>query len=278
MLRRTFTLMMPAALAAPLARTQDRSHWDRPFPPHKIAGNLYYVGTEGLSSYLVTTRDGHILINSSFERTVPMIRAAIEQLGFKYGDVKILLGSHAHGDHMAGNWLVKEQTAAKVYVMKGDEERVRMGGAGGFNKPCVVDRVLEDGEKVTHGGAALTAVLTPGHTPGCVTFTMEVNDDGVKRLAVIVGSPNVNAGTKLVGNAAHPTIASDYEKAFAAWKKLPCEIFLGAHGDYYGMVQKYAKWKADPKLKVWVDPEGYKAYIAEREQAFRAEWERQKRA
>ncbi|MEP7366036.1 MAG: subclass B3 metallo-beta-lactamase [Acidobacteriota bacterium] len=276
MLRRTFTSLFPAALAASRAWAQDRSDWDTPMEPYKIAGNLYYVGTMGLSSYLLTTPQGHILINSSFERTVPMIRKAIEQLGFKYSDVKILLGSHAHADHMAGNWLVKEQTAAKVYVMKPDDELVRKGGYAGFNKPCVVDKVLHDGEKVTHGGTTLTAVLTPGHTPGCTTWTFDVNDDGVKRLAVIVGSANVNAGTKLVGNTAYPNIAADYEKAFQVWKSLPCEIFLGAHGNYYGMLKKYARWKADPKQKVWVDPEGYKAYIAEREQAFRAEWERQK--
>jgi len=278
MLRRTFASLIPAVAATGPVWSQNRSDWDKPFPPHKIAGNLYYVGTEGLSTYLITSSQGHILINSSFERTVPMINAAIEKLGFKYSDVKILLGSHAHGDHMAGNWLVKEQTAAKVYVMKGDDELIRKGGSGGFNKPCVVDKVLEDGEKVTHGGTTLTAVLTPGHTPGCTTWTIEVNDDGVKRLAVIVGSPNVNAGTKLVGNTAYPQIAADYEKAFKVWKAIPCDIFLGAHGNYYGMVSKYERWKADPKLKVWVDPAGYKAYIGEREQAFHAEWERQKRS
>ena len=268
---------MPAAIAAGRAWAQDRSDWDTPMTPYKIAGNLYYVGTMGLSSYLITTPQGHILINSSFERTVPMISKAIGELGLKYSDVKILLGSHAHGDHMAGNWLVKEQTAAKVYVMKPDDELVRKGGSGGFNKPCVVDKVLNDGDKVTLGGTTLTAVLTPGHTPGCTTWTMEVNDDGVKRLAVVVGSPNVNAGTILVNNAKYPNIAQDYEKAFRVWKALPCEIFLGAHGNYYGMLQKYARWKADPKQKVWVDPEGYKAYITERERAFYAEWERQKK-
>lgn len=277
MLRRTFTSLMPAALLPGLA-AQERSDWDTPMAPYKIGGNLWYVGTMGLSSYLLATPEGHILINSSYERSVPMIRAAIGKAGFRYMDVKILLGSHAHGDHMAGNWIVKEQTAAKVYVMKPDDELVRKGGAGGFKKPCVVDKVLQDGDKVTLGGATLTALLTPGHTPGCTTWVMDVNDEGVKRLAVVVGSPNVNPGTVLVGNKNYPNIASDYEKAFQVWKGLPCQIFLGAHGAYYATLKKYERWKANPREKVWVDPEGYKAYIAERERAFYAEWERQKKA
>ena len=190
--------MLPAGLAA------DPPHWDEAFPPHKIAGNLYYVGTKGLSSYLVTTPRGHILINASFERTVPLIKAAIEQLGFRYSDVKILLGSHAHGDHMAGNWLVKEQTGARVLVMKEDAVAVRKGKGLLMTRPCVVDQELRDGEVVSLGGASLQAVLTPGHTEGCTTWTMEVDVEGVKRLAVVVGSPNINPGTKLVGNAEYP--------------------------------------------------------------------------
>ncbi|MBK5291819.1 MAG: subclass B3 metallo-beta-lactamase, partial [Acidobacteriia bacterium] len=232
-------------------------------------------GTKGLSTYLITTSQGNILINSSFERTVPKIKAAIEQLGFQYRDIKILLGSHAHGDHMDGNFLVKEQTAAKVYVMKGDDDLIRNGMRG--SKPCVVDKVLKDGEKITLGGATLTALLTPGHTKGCTTWTMQVNDEGKSRLAVIVGSPNVNPGYILVNNRQYPEIAEDFAKSFRVWKSLPCEIFLGAHGEYYGMAAKHKRWKADPSLKVWVDPEGYKAYIADREQAYLAELARQRK-
>lgn len=270
MLRRTFAGLLPSCT---LLRGQGRAEWDEPFPPHKIADNLYYVGTKGLSSYLITSPAGNILINASFERTVPMIRASIEKLGFRYRDLKIVLGSHAHGDHMDGTFLVKEQTAAKVFVMKRDDEVVRTGLA----RPCVVDKVLEDGEKVTLGDAVLTAVLTPGHTKGCTTWTMAVKDEGVARLAVVVGSPNVNPGYVLVGNREYPEIAEDFAKAFRGWKGLGCEIFLGAHGEYYGMVGKYERWRKDPKAKVWVDPDGYRSYIADREQAYLKELARQRK-
>lgn len=277
MVRRTFTSLLPAALALPRAWAQTPAAWDEPFPAHKIADNLFYVGTKGLSSYLITTPAGHILINSSFERTVPLIRASIEKLGFQYAGVKLLLGSHAHADHMAGNWLVREQTGAKVYVMKGDDGLVRTGGRQGFARPCAVDRVLRDGDKVEFGGVLLAAVLTAGHTMGCTTWTMAVKDGGVKRLAVIVGSPNVNPGTNLISTVWYPRMAEDYARSFQIWKAIPCDIFLGAHGEYYGMVKKYERWKANRQANVWVDPEGYQAYISEREKAFRAEWERQKK-
>ena len=272
MRRRTFISLAPASLL----RCQGRSEWDEPFPPHRIADNLFYVGTKGLSSYLVTTREGLILINSSFERTVPKIRKSIGELGFTYAQVRILLGSHAHGDHMDGNFLVKEQTGAAVYVMKGDDDVIRAGRGVGMTKPCVVDKVLRDGDQVMIGGAVLTAVLTPGHTKGCTTWTMRVRDESASYLAVIVGSPNVNPGYVLVNNREYPEIAEDFAKSFRVWKSLPCDIFLGAHGDYYGMAIKYKRSKQNPEVNVWVDPEGYKAYINEREQAYLAELKTQR--
>src|SRR5690242_13770705 len=167
--------------------------WDDPFPPHRIADHLYYVGSKGLSSYLVTTSKGNILINSCFERTVPLIRASVEKLGYKFSDVKILLGSHAHNDHMEGNFLVKELTGAQVYVMRGDEQVIAAGGKGQYLydaawKPCKVDRVLKDGDTVKLGEAVLTAHLTPGHTRGCTTWTMQAKDAGTTLDVVIVGS------------------------------------------------------------------------------------------
>jgi len=259
-------IYFPAALLA-------QNDWNDPFPPHRIADNLYYVGSKGLSSYLITTPDGNILINSSFERTVPLIRAGIEKLGFKFSDTKILLGSHAHGDHMEGNALVKELTGAKVYVMQGDDQVIASGNNGRW-KPCKVDKVLRDGEKVTLGGATLTAVLTPGHTPGCTTWTMRATDAGKTYNVVIVGSPNVNPGYILVGNKDYPAIATDFARTFTILKALPCDIFLGAHGNYYGMIDKFARMKAG--VNPWVDPEGYKAYIAEREQAYLKELQKQR--
>jgi metallo-beta-lactamase class B len=258
---------------------------DKPFPAHHIAGNLYYVGSENYASYLITTPDGHILINSSFESTVPWIRASVEKLGFKFQDIKILLTSHAHSDHVAGNFLVQELTGAKAMVMEGDEELVRSGGHDDFHygnkltyKPSRVDRVLHDGEQVKLGGAALTAHLTPGHTKGCTTWTMMVNEDGKPYHVVIVGSPNVNPGYKLVRNANYPRIADDFARTFAVLKGLDCDIFLGAHGAYYGLEEKYRRLQSGNRKNPFVDPEGYKAFVADKERAFRAELERQRRA
>jgi metallo-beta-lactamase class B len=254
--------------------------WNKPFPPHKVVGNVYYVGTSELSSYLITTRDGHILINSSYEDSVPVIRAAVEKLGFKFTDIKILLISHAHDDHCAGSALVKKLTGAKYMVMEPDVPVVEAGGVGDFayksRWPVTkVDRVLHDGDTVTLGEARLTAHLTAGHTKGCTTWTMKVPDGGKTYDVVIVGSPNVNTGFKLVENALYPQIAADYARSFRVWESLPCDIFLGAHGNYYGMQEKYKKLQAGA-ANPFVDPAGYRAYIVERQRAFETKLQEQR--
>jgi len=205
---------------------------------------------------------------------VPLIRAGVEKLGFKFRDVKILLGSHAHADHMEGNALVKKLTGAQVYVMRGDAEVIASGGKGlvlyktsSAWKPCKVDRVLKDGDQVTLGEAVLTAHLTPGHTRGCTTWTMRAADGGRMYDVVIVGSPNVNSGYKLVDNQAYPEIAEDFARTFRVLKALRCDIFLGAHGSYYGMEAKYPRLK--PGVNPFVDPEGYRRFVQEKEKAYR---------
>jgi metallo-beta-lactamase class B len=250
------------------------------FPPHRIADHLYYVGSKSLASYLITTSKGHILINSSFERTVPLIRKSIEQLGFKFQDVKILLASHAHDDHVQGHALVRQLTGAQVYVMRGDDRVIASGGQGQYFydthwKPCPVDKVLEDGDKVVLGEATLVAHRTPGHTRGCTTWTMRARDGGKTHEVVVVGSPNVNKGYRLVDNKDYPEIAADFEKTFRILESLPCDIFLGAHGNYYGMEAKVARLQHGEK-NPFVDPEGYKAYVADRENAFRTTLQEQK--
>ena len=257
-----------------------QNDWNDPFPPHRIADNLYYVGSKGLSSYLVTTGEGHILINSSFERTVPIIRSNIEKLGFQFSDVRILLGSHAHSDHMEGNALVKKLTGAQVYVMKGDDQVIAGGGAGQYLydaqwPACAVDRVLNDGDEVTLGKATLTARRTPGHTRGCTTWTLQASDARKTYNVVIIGSPNVNQGYQLVNNSDYPEIAADFARTFQVLNSLPCEIFLGAHGSYYGMEEKYPRLKAGGNP--FVDPAGCKAYIADREKVYRDTLAEQKR-
>lgn len=259
--------------------------YTKPFPAFRIAGNLYYVGSRGLASYLITTPEGHILINSDTEANVPMIRASMESLGFKLNDIKILLISHAHWDHCAASAMIKQLTDAKYMVMEGDVEVVESGGKSDFqygNDPTalypatMVDRVLRDGDEVKLGDATLKAHLTPGHTKGCTTWTMKVNDGSKLRDVVIIGSPNMNPGYKLVGSTVYPRMADDYEQTFRVLKSLSCDYFLGAHGSYFDLETKYARLKAGVST-AFIDPTGYRKYVDEKEQAFRRELKKQKR-
>jgi metallo-beta-lactamase class B len=257
--------------------------WTTPIAPFRIADNLYYVGSEDLASYLVVTPKGDILINSSLESSPPLIRKSVEQLGFHFSDIKILLISHAHADHDAGSAEVKRLTGAQYMVMDGDVPVVESGGAKDFQYPkdtypaVKVDRVLHDGDEVRLGGAVLVAHKTPGHTRGCTTWTMRAPLNGRLRDVVIVGSWNVNPGYRLVDRpgqpASYPGVAADFARSFVIWKGLPCDVFLGAHGDYFAMQAKLAKVGAGED--VWIDPEGYRAVVTERQQAFEAELKRQ---
>ena len=283
MLVGAFVAVLTMASASPAQANPD---WTEPFPPFRIAGNLYYVGSKGLANYLITTPQGHILINSDLETSVPLIRASVERLGFKFSDIRILLISHAHWDHDGGSAEVKRLTGATYMVMDGDVSVVESGGKTDFqygNQPAMlypptkVDRVLHDGDEVKLGGVALVAHLTPGHTKGCTTWTMRVEEAGKIYDVVIIGSPNVNDGYKLVGKSSYPEIASDYERTFRVLKSLPVDIFLGAHGDYFDLKTKYARLK-EGTATPFIDPVGYKKYIADREAAFRAELAKQKEA
>ena len=273
--------MLAATLLA-----QGPPEWTQAFPPHRVAGNVYYVGSKGLATYLITSPQGHILINSNLEASVPQIKQSIEALGFRYHDVKILLISHAHWDHCAGSWLIKEQTGAKYMVMDADVAEIEDGGRSNFQygadpksafRALKVDRVLHDGDEVKLGGNTLAAHLTPGHTKGCTTWTWKTREHGKDLNVVMVGSPNVNTGYRLVNNAQYPKIADDYEKTFRVLKSLPCDLFLGAHGDYYGLPAKHARMKKDGPNQ-FLDPDGYRAYVADRERAFRGELAKQRAA
>jgi len=280
-LSRVFIFMLAAAGCA---IAQAAPEWTEPFPPFHIAGNLYYVGSRGLASYLITTPQGNVLINSDMEANVPMIQASIEKLGFKFSDTKILLISHAHFDHDGGSATIKQMTRAKYMVMDADVPVVESGGKADFQygsdlalryPAAKVDRVLHDGDEVKLGGTVLVAHLTPGHTKGCTTWTMKVTDGGKSYNVVIIGSPYVNPGYKLVNNAAYPGIAQDYERMFRVLESLPCDIFLGAHGSYFGLEEKYPLLKkggANP----FIDPDGYKKMVAQTAQAFRGELTKQK--
>jgi metallo-beta-lactamase class B len=266
-------ILSPLAAAILVVAGVVVSQGDEPFPAHRVVGNVYYVGSKALASYLITTPEGHILINSSFEETVPLIRVAMESLGFKLRDVKILLASHAHSDHVAGHALMKELTGAQVFVMRGDEDVIASGGQGQYLykdsrwKPCAVDRVLNDGDEVKLGDATLIARRTPGHTRGCTTWTWRAAEGGKTYDVVVIGSPNVNPGFRLVNNADYPQIAEDFAQTFAVLKSLPCDVFLGAHGDYYGMLAKHERLGTGSNP--FIDSEGYRAYVDLKENAFR---------
>jgi metallo-beta-lactamase class B len=245
------------------------------FPPHKIAGNLYYVGTASLSSYLVVTPQGNILIDATYERNVPTIQKSVEELGFKFSDIKILLGSHAHGDHQEGDAMVKQLTGAQVMAMAEDVPALQAMMPGGKAHP--IDRVLHDGDTVSLGGTTLTAHLTPGHTRGCTTWTMKVTDGGRTYDVVIIGSLGVNPGFQLVNNKDVPGQVDEYARAFRVSRDLPCDIPLGSHPGMYDMAAKYEKLKAGGP-NPFVDPAGYKTELDIDEAMYHAVLEAQQKA
>src|SRR5579863_2743800 len=212
------------------------------FPPHRVIGNVYFVGTRDYASFLITSDQGHILINPDFEDSVPLIEKSVEQLGFKFRDIKIILISHAHGDHCAGVAKMKEMTGAQFMVMDADAPVMARGGGGRGGFPAVtVSRVLHDRDEVKLGGNTLVAVLTPGHTKGCTTWTLKTQDGGKTYNVVIVGSAGVNDAHYLVNNANYPDVIAVYQKTFRVLKSLPCDVFLASHGVFYGLREKYPK-------------------------------------
>ena len=265
-------IVFPLAVGA-LRVSAQNADWHLEFPGCKIAGNLYYVGTADLAVYLINTPEGNILINSDFPEDLPLVRKNIQQLGFKYSDTKIILISHAHSDHDGAVGEIKKETGARLMVMGPDVASVESTAEG--RPGAGVDRVLHDGDTVELGGSKLTARLTPGHTPGCTSWLMDVQESGRKLRTVIIGSPNVNPGYILVGNKNYPQTAADYEKTFTVLLSLPVDIFLGAHGSYFDLNGKHAKMKTESE-NPFIDPAGYKAYVTERRDAFRKELQRQK--
>ena len=237
---------------------------DTAFPPHKIIGNIYYVGSQSFGTFLVTTPAGHILINTDYERTVPVIRSSVEKLGFKFSDIKIVLGSHAHADHMEGDAMVKELTGAQVMAMEQDVPALKAMKPGGKEHP--IDRVLHDGDTVTLGGTTLTAHLTPGHTKGCTTWTAKIAEDGKTYDIVIIGSVGVNPGFQLVNNKQNPTIADEYLQAFRVLRSLHADVPLGSHPAMYRLDEKYPLIGKGPNP--FIDPAGYKAELDIVEEVF----------
>jgi metallo-beta-lactamase class B len=276
---RIFTLVLAAFSAAALM-AQATKQWslqelfqrnigtkqqqDTAFTPHKIIGNMYFVGTQSFGTFLVATPAGHILINTDYERTVPVIRDSVEKLGFKFSDVKIILGSHAHADHMEADAMVKELTGAQVMAMAEDVPALERMTPGGKKHP--IDRVLHDGDTVTLGGTTLTARLTPGHTKGCTTWTAKITEGGKTYDVVIIGSVGVNPGFQLVNNVQNPTIADEYLQAFKVLRGLHVDVPLGSHPAMYRLDEKFPLIGKGPNP--FIDPAGYKAELDIVEEVF----------
>jgi metallo-beta-lactamase class B len=202
------------------------------FPPHKIIGNIYYVGTKTLSSFLIVTPQGNILMDSTYERNVPVIQKSVADLGFKFSDIKILLGNHAHADHQEGDVAVKALTGAQVVAMAEDVETLKAIKPGGKEHP--IDRVIHDGDSVTLGGTTLVAHLTAGHTPGCTTWTTVVRDGGKDYNVVF------HCSLRAQGNLT-PAIVDQFNRSFKVVRALPCDVPLGDHPAQYRMLEKHAK-------------------------------------
>ncbi len=263
-----------AACAAVAAQGQD----NLPADPYRIAGNLYFVGASDISSYLITTPAGHVVIDAGYEATVPIIEKNIRTLGFKVEEVRILLNTQAHYDHAAGFAQLKKDTGAQLMVSGPDADVIERGGVRDFSfgdkypfPPAKVDRRLKDGDTVTLGKLTLHAHVTPGHTRGCTTWAFDVTEHDRALHVVEMCGLTVLDTTKLVGNPLYPEIVSDYEKTIAAMRRIPVDIFLGAHPSYYGGAEKAAKLKANPTgPNPFIDPDGYQRYIDTGEQRFRA--------
>jgi metallo-beta-lactamase class B len=273
---RVCALLLSLCLCAS-ASAQQNTEWRQPFPAFKLIGNVYWVGTYDLSTYLITTDAGHILINTGFEDTVPLIAEGVEQLGFKMADVKILAATHAHGDHVAGLAELKRLTGAQMMMSEADSVLLEDGGISDFRfgdgrtpsfEAVKVDRRLKDKDAIALGGVTLTAHHHPGHTKGATSFTFTVREGGRDYRVIIANMPGINAGVTVSGMPKYPTIADDYARTFAAQKALSIDVFLASHAAQFRMHEKYKPGDAyDPNR--FVDPQGFVAAVERLEKLYR---------
>jgi len=261
-------------LANPAAAPQNE--WTRPFEPFRILGNIYWVGSYDLSTYLITTPQGHILINTGVGDTAKQIAASVEKLGFKMTDVKILTVTHGHFDHVAGMADLKRMTNATVMVSEPEKALLESGGKADFRfgstasaqfTPVKVDRTFKDGEKISLGGTELTAHLHAGHTKGATSFTMDVRENNKTYRVLIANMGSINPGVKVTGMPGYPTIGDDYAKTFLAQKDMKVDVWLSSHASQFGMHQKYKP--GDPyNPDRFVDPAGFLASVQRLEKTY----------
>jgi metallo-beta-lactamase class B len=268
---------------------KQRADWNKPQKPFRIIDKIYYVGTAGVSSYLIFTLQGFILIDGGLPESAPQIEANIKTLGFDIKDVKLILNSHAHFDHAGGLAKLKRDSGARLLVSEADKPiiergRVNFGPSATDPFPAAkVDRAIKDGDTAVLGGVVLTAHVTPGHTPGCTNWTMPAVD-GITDHNVIFYCSMTTGGNPLVNNKPYPTIAADYKASFAALKKIDADVFLAPHGDQMGLAKKYAVLDANTRNRVlnapnpFVDKGEFQRVVAAQEKAFDAELKQQQDA
>ncbi len=242
----------------------DMAAMNQPQAPFKIADDLYYVGASDVTSYLIVARDGYILLDGGFAQTAPMILGHIRALGFDPKGIKYILNSHAHFDHAGGIAAIRAATGAKFVASAPDAPALEAGGAD--FPPARPDRIIADGERVTLGGVAITAHITAGHTKGCTSWTLPVTMDGKTENALFLCSLSVLSSYRLIGDPRYPNQAADYEKSFATLDGLKCDVFLGAHGQFFDMKEKTARLGAKPNP--YIDPRGCRAFFAKSQAAF----------
>ncbi len=263
-IRAALTLALTALMALPLgAQTPDE--WTRPFAPFRIVGNIYWVGSYDLSTYLITTPAGNILINTGVGDTAQQIRKNVEQLGFKLSDTKILTATHGHYDHAAGLAELKKMTGARLLIADQDRSLLETGGKTDFafgNSPSAqfapvqVDGTFKDGDTISLGGTTLTIHRHAGHTRGATSFTTTVVENGKTYRVGIINMGSINPGVRMIDRPSYPGIADDYAKTFLAQKDLRLDIFLASHASQFALHQKHAPGDAyNPER--FVDPKGY---------------------
>lgn len=269
-----FSVLLFAAVSLAQNSDEDRRA-NTPIEPFRVIGNVYYVGAAEVTSFLITTPKGHFLIDGGYAETVPQIRRNIETLGFKLHEIKVLLNTQSHFDHAGGLAELKKLTGAQMVASVADKIGLEKGGRDDFTwgdtfayDPVVVDKVVVSNDKVTYGGITLRPILTPGHTKGCTTWLLDVKENGRKYRVIFVGSTS-SPGYKFYGNAKYSNIIADYKKTFSVMKKLRPHVFLASHGSFFGLLQKAELASKGAEVNPFIDPKGYKTYVAESENAFR---------
>ena len=261
--------------------------WNAPCKPFRIVDHIYYVGAAGISSFLITTPEGHILLDTGFEETVPLIRQHMTALGFRIEDIKFILSSHAHIDHIGGHALMKELSGAKIVMSAADGDLLASGGRDDFLfskskvmqfKPAQVDRKVREGDVVELGGTRLVCHLTPGHTKGCTTWTMDATEDGKVYHVVFFGSTSINPGTKLVNTPGYPTLAEDLADSYRRLKEIPCDIFLAPHATFFGMAEKARRLEAGEKPNPFIDRDAFRRHLDGAEKTFLKQWNEERQA